>query len=101
MTRPRARLVIPRPSVALPSIIPTVLQRGNRVWSLSEVNSFKDRTDKGARNVVLKDVWLDRNARTERDIRSATLNDVEAFSQQLHLSDSSRKLEPLPELRAK
>ena len=65
--------------------------RGTRVWSVSEVNSFEDRTDKDASQAVLKDVWLNHTALTEGEIQTAIFNDVEGVCRELQMSHDLRE----------
>lgn len=65
--------------------------RGTRVWSVVEVHSFENITPvSNARKFVLKDVWLDRDAATERTIQNSIFKDVEDFCQHLKYDGSSQ-----------
>ena len=67
--------------------------RTTRVWLVEEVNSFDDLTAKQGEPLrVLKDVWLNAEAKTERQIQDSIFADVEKFIQKFEDEGSSPKI---------
>ncbi|KAA1476268.1 hypothetical protein DENSPDRAFT_827146 [Dentipellis sp. KUC8613] len=54
--------------------------RATRVFEVIEVRSFEDLTVIGKKNQILKDVWLDANARTERQIQSEIFKELDKLA---------------------
>ncbi|TFY52299.1 hypothetical protein EVG20_g10608 [Dentipellis fragilis] len=73
-----------------------VIGRSTRVFEVIEVGSFDDLTPiPGATNQILKDVWLDEEARTEKQIQDDIFKDLDAFSKKLQDEGTSE----LPQFR--
>ena len=53
--------------------------RSTRVWLVEEVISDQDHTPVDGKEKVLKDVWLDEDAQTERQIQDDIFRDVDSF----------------------
>ncbi|TFY58406.1 hypothetical protein EVG20_g8164 [Dentipellis fragilis] len=62
--------------------------RSTRVFEVVEVKGFDDLTTLGKKTKILKDVWLDADAQTERQIQDAILQDLDTLSDKL-ISDGS------------
>ncbi|KAA1476316.1 hypothetical protein DENSPDRAFT_843230, partial [Dentipellis sp. KUC8613] len=61
-----------------------VTGRSTRVFEVIEVGSFDNLTPiAGATNKILKDVWLDEGARTEKQIQDDLFEDLDAFAKKL------------------
>ncbi|KAJ3532846.1 hypothetical protein NMY22_g7580 [Coprinellus aureogranulatus] len=57
--------------------------RATRVWEVERVKSFTDMTRMDNRVVVLREVWLDVGAPTEREIQQSIFADLDAFGRRL------------------
>ncbi|KAA1477660.1 hypothetical protein DENSPDRAFT_933839 [Dentipellis sp. KUC8613] len=66
----------------------SITARTTRVFEVVEVKSFDDLTQLEKKTKILKDVWIDDDARTERQIQDAVLQDLDALSDKL-ISDGS------------
>ena len=68
--------------------------RATRVWKVIQVTSLVDHSpvhvDCGG--VVLKDIWLQRDATTERNLQTALFGDIEAFRKQAILDKGIPRL---------
>lgn len=53
--------------------------RATRVWKVHEVMSPVEPVRVGCKEIVLKDIWLEQGAETERDLQNALFTDIEAF----------------------
>ncbi|TFY70847.1 hypothetical protein EVG20_g2144 [Dentipellis fragilis] len=61
-----------------------VAGRSTRVFEVLEVGSFDDLTPvPGATNQILKDVWLDAEARTEKQIQDDKFQDLDEFAKKI------------------
>ncbi|KAA1476309.1 hypothetical protein DENSPDRAFT_843225 [Dentipellis sp. KUC8613] len=67
-----------------------VTGRSTRVFEVIEVGSFDNLTPiAGATNKILKDVWLDEGARTEKQIQDDLFEDLDAFAKRLEEEGTS------------
>ncbi|TFY51829.1 hypothetical protein EVG20_g10819 [Dentipellis fragilis] len=64
--------------------------RSTRVFEVVEVEGFDDLTTLGKETKILKDVWLDTEAQTERQIQDAILQDLDTLSDKLNSDGSLR-----------
>ncbi|KAJ3506070.1 hypothetical protein NLJ89_g7079 [Agrocybe chaxingu] len=65
-----------------------IADRMTRVWEAVGVESLNSPTPKrDARHVVLKDVWLDASAQTEKEIQAALFSGLEEFGQTIEYKD--------------
>jgi hypothetical protein len=64
-----------------------ISERMTRVWEAGEVASVDNLTPLSDMPVVLKDVWIDRGAQTERQIQSMIFGDIEKFKDDLGTND--------------
>ncbi|KAJ2912406.1 hypothetical protein MD484_g8009, partial [Candolleomyces efflorescens] len=70
-------------SIVVPSRI-CITGRATRVMEVQEVLSFEDPTPiPDSKIYVLRDAWMEQDARTERQIQAAIFDDLEAFGEQL------------------
>ncbi|KAA1477653.1 hypothetical protein DENSPDRAFT_617523 [Dentipellis sp. KUC8613] len=65
-----------------------ITARTTRIFEAVEVKSFDDLTQLEKKTKILKDVWIDDDARTERQIQDAILQDLDTLSDKL-ISDGS------------
>ncbi|KAA1476319.1 hypothetical protein DENSPDRAFT_784887 [Dentipellis sp. KUC8613] len=67
-----------------------VTGRSTRVFEVIEVGSFDNMTPiAGATNKILKDVWLDEGARTEKQIQDDLFEDLDTFAKRLEEEGTS------------
>jgi hypothetical protein len=54
--------------------------RATRVWKIIQIKSLDDHSPvNGAKEVVLKDIWLEQDAQTERELQTRLFADIGAF----------------------
>lgn len=67
--------------------------RTTHVWLVEEVNSVDDHTEKqGEPQRVLKDMWLNAEAKTEKQIQDNIFSDVDRFIQNFEKDGSSPRI---------
>jgi hypothetical protein len=69
--------------------------RATRVWKAIQIKSLDDHSPvNGAKEVVLKDIWIQHDAQTERDLQTRLFTDISAF-----ITGTSPG-EPIPQLES-
>ncbi|TRM63082.1 hypothetical protein BD626DRAFT_32776 [Schizophyllum amplum] len=61
--------------------------RGTRVWEVVRVEDFQSLKQIEEKRCALKDVWLDEDARTEKQILDALFADIDAVAKRIEASD--------------
>lgn len=57
--------------------------RATRVWRAIQIKSLDDHSPVNGANVVLKDIWLQQDAKTERQLQTELFTDITTFSKQI------------------
>lgn len=73
---------------------PCITGRATRVWEAIEGAGDTSETMPGASSVVVRDVWLDKSARTEREVQTEifkSLRDVVAFCRSQKLGEAGEE----------